>query len=59
MKVHCPQCGTESEIPDAAHYKVLLCPKCGASFHAVTETTQQISRAILGESVKLLEKKPR
>ncbi len=57
MKARCPKCGTETEVPDEAHYKVMLCPKCGGDFHVVTETTQQISRAFISEYLKSLEKK--
>jgi Zn finger protein HypA/HybF involved in hydrogenase expression len=58
MKVRCPKCGTESEVPEKEHYKVMLCPKCGGSFHAVTDTTQQLSRAVVDEYLKGLAKKP-
>ena len=58
MKVRCSTCGAELEVPDEAHYKVMLCPKCGGKVHAVTESTGQISRAFINEYLKSLEKKP-
>jgi len=56
MRVRCPKCGTELDLPDDLHYHETPCPKCGGIFQAVTEATQQVSRAFIDEYLKSLEK---
>ena len=57
MKVRCPSCKTEAEVPDDQHYEQVPCPNCGGRFQALTEATQQVSREFINEYLKSLEKK--
>ena len=57
MKVRCPKCKSELDVPDEVHYQELPCPNCGGKFQAVTEATQQVSRDFINEYLKSLEKK--
>ncbi|HEX9800736.1 MAG TPA: hypothetical protein VGC00_11280 [Thermoanaerobaculia bacterium] len=58
MRVRCPRCGTEHDVPEDVHYQQLPCPSCGGRFQAVTEATQEISREFIFEYLRSLEKKP-
>jgi len=58
MKVRCPSCGNEADLPEEEHYRQVACPNCGSRFQAVTEATQQVSRDFINEYLKSLKKPP-
>jgi hypothetical protein len=57
VKVRCPRCGSELDVPDEVHYQQMPCSNCGGRFQAVTEATQEISREFIFEYLRTLEKK--
>ena len=57
MKVHCPSCHGEFEVPEDQHYREVVCPNCGYEFQAVSAATEQVGRDYLDEILGAPEKK--